>query len=594
MIHTIIQTYTSQAIRELYEAGVDPDAINVQQTRADFEGDYTVNVFPFLKLTREKPEICAEKIGKYLEEKLEVVAGYNVIKGFLNITISDLFWTAFLNEGSTDESFGMQASRDGKPVVIEFSSPNTNKPLHLGHIRNNLLGWSVARILEAAGKKVVKVNLVNDRGIHICKSMLAWQKWYEGKSPKSEKIKGDKLVGDCYVRFDRELKSELKDIISGGVDEDKAEQESLLMAEAREMLKAWESNDPEVRSLWKKMNEWVYEGFDKTYARMGISFDKIYYESETFLLGKSLVEEGLENGVLFKKDDGSVWADLSGEGLDEKLLLRADGTSVYMTQDLGTAQLRYDDFNPDGLLYVVGNEQNYHFQVLKIVLAMLGRKWADDIVHISYGMVELPHGKMKSREGTVVDADDLMDQMYNTAKAMAQELGKVEGLSDEEAASLFEMISLGALKFFILRVDPKKNMLFNPEESIDFNGHTGPFIQYTHARIWSLLRKAELAGHSLTAEKYTGVVLPKEKEIIKMLYAYPQVIRDAAAAYSPALIANYAYELAKEFNQFYQEINILKEQDAGKLKFRLSLSQFTASVIRSAMDLLGIRVPEKM
>jgi arginyl-tRNA synthetase len=594
MIENHIQEATANAISKIYSTEVDVEKIIIQQTRKEFEGDYTINVFPFLKITREKPEVSANRIGEYLLQNITEVVSYNVIKGFLNILIGDPFWTRSLVDDIIKEGFGKHESTNDTPTVIEYSSPNTNKPLHLGHIRNNLLGWSVAEIMKAAGHEVVKVNLVNDRGIHICKSMLAWEKWFNGKTPESESIKGDKLVGECYVRFDKELKKEIEKLVFAGLDKDRAEQEASLMQEAREMLKKWEENDPAVRELWSRMNEWVYEGFDRTYERLGIDFEITYYESDTFLLGKNIVEEGLAKGILIKKDDGSIWADLSDDGLDEKLLLRADGTSVYMTQDLGTAQLRQDGFHPERLLYVVGNEQNYHFDVLKIILKKLGREWADNITHISYGMVELPHGKMKSREGTVVDADDLMDQMFNTARDMANELGKVDGLSEDDANSLFEMISLGALKFFILRVDPKRNMLFNPEESIDFNGHTGPFIQYTHARIKSLLKKAELKGMHVGTDSYPGEILPKEKTIIKLLYGYPAVVKDAAREYSPAVIANYVYELAREYNQFYQEINILREQDPVVASFRLTLTSATANVISSAMNLLGIDVPEKM
>jgi len=594
MIETTIQKSASRALKELYSAEIATSDIIIQKTRKDFDGDYTINVFPFLKVTREKPEVSAEKIGAYLVENTPEVIAFNVIKGFLNLEIDKHYWTAFLSENYLDREFGKQKTASGDPVVIEYSSPNTNKPLHLGHIRNNLLGWSVAEILKANGNNVIKVNLVNDRGIHICKSMLSWQKWYKDHSPESTGAKGDKLVGECYVRFDQELKKEIEELVSGGMDREGAEKNAGLLVEAREMLQKWEQGNPEVRELWKTMNAWVYEGMDMTYERMGVDFDKIYYESDTFLLGKEIVKQGLKDGILFQKDDGSVWADLTDDGLDEKLLLRADGTSVYMTQDLGTAQLRYDDYSPGSLLYVVGNEQNYHFDVLKIILRKLGKVWADSIKHVSYGMVELPHGKMKSREGTVVDADDLMDQMFDTAEAMARELGKADDLSSDESKKLFETISLGALKYFILRVDPKKNMLFNPEESIDFNGHTGPFIQYTHARIRSLLKKAESKGMVPAEGVYTGEVFPKEKDIMKILYTYPIVIKEAAEDHSPAAIAAFVYDLAKEYNQFYQEISILKEADAEKANFRLALSTFTASVIRSAMGLLGIHVPEKM
>ncbi len=592
MIETTIQESAIKAFKYIYSADIQAIDLIIQKTRKEFEGDYTINVFPFLRMSKEKPELTAEKIGQYLVEKVSEINSFNVIKGFLNLVVDDSFWISFIQENGDNIDFGTLPKKSKRPVVIEFSSPNTNKPLHLGHIRNNLLGWSISEILTAAGYDVVKVNLVNDRGIHICKSMLAWENWYSDKSPESSGLKGDKLVGDCYVRFDQELKKELSKLQDEGFSKEEAEKKAPLMMAAREMLMKWEANDADVRALWTKMNAWVYDGFHVTYRRLGIDFDKIYYESDTFLLGKSIVEEGLIDGILFKKDDGSVWADLSEDGLDEKLLLRADGTSVYMTQDLGTAQLRYDDYHPDKLLYVVGNEQNYHFDVLKIIMKKLGREWANDITHLSYGMVELPQGKMKSREGTVVDADDLMDQMFNTAENMAKELGKADDLSKEDASRLFEMISQGALKYFILRVDPKKNMLFNPEESIDFNGNTGPFIQYTNARVNSLLRKA--ANKGLKPGIMASGILPKEKEILKLIYTYPTVIANAAEELSPAVIANYAYELAKEYNQFYQEINILREEDRSKAEFRLRLSAFTSIVLTSAMHLLGISVPEKM
>jgi arginyl-tRNA synthetase len=594
MIEKSISNIVAEAFNAIYSANVNPKDILIQKTRKDFQGDYTINVFPFLKISQEKPELTAEKIGEYLINKVPELNNYNVIKGFLNIVVSDQYWTTFLNDHIADQMFGRRQASGENPMVIEYSSPNTNKPMHLGHIRNNLLGSSIAEILKAAGHDIVRVNLINDRGIHISKSMLAWQKWFNGITPSSENIKGDKLVGDCYVKFNNEFNSEVEDLIRSGVEKGEAEKNAPLMLEAQEMLSKWEGNDPAVRELWTKMNAWVYEGFEKTYKRLGVDFDKVYYESDTYLLGKSLVEEGLKQGILIEKEDGSVWADLSEEGLDEKLLLRADGTSVYMTQDLGTAQLRHDDYHPDKLLYVVGNEQNYHFDVLKIVLKRLGRKWAEDIIHVSYGMVELPHGRMKSREGTVVDADELMDEMHHSAEAMARELGKAADLNDNEASELFETISQGALKYFILRVDPKKNMLFNPEESIDFNGNTGPFIQYTFARIQSLLKKAK--GNKMKANivAFPGEIFPKEKEILKILYAFPVVVREAAAELSPAIIANYAYELAKEYNQFYQEINILRETDMEKAGFRLALSLFTAKVIESGMQLLGISVPQRM
>ncbi len=594
MIETTIRNHAAQAINVLYSANVAPEHVIIQKTRKDFEGDFTINIFPFLKISREKPDVTAEKIGNYLLEQVPELENFNIIKGFLNIVVSDSFWTGFLSEKYMDRMFGKQDKSSGRPVVIEFSSPNTNKPLHLGHIRNNLIGWSVAEILKANGNVVVKVNLVNDRGIHICKSMLAWEKWFMDTSPDSANTKGDKLVGECYVRFDQELKKEVAVLIAGGMSKDDAEKSAPLMAEAQEMLQKWEDNDTSVRELWSTMNSWVYQGFDLTYDRLGIAFDKVYYESDPYLLGKQIVQEGLKMGVLFQEDDGSIWADMTGDGLDKKILQRADGTSVYMTQDIGTAQLRYDEYQPQKLLYVVGNEQNYHFDVLKLILGKLDRKWAEDIVHVSYGMVELPHGKMKSREGTVVDADELMDDMYQTAESMAVELGKADDLNKDEASQLFEMISLGALKYFILRVDPKKNMLFNPEESIDFNGHTGPFIQYTHARIQSLLKKAGSRGLKPDDGIFTGDVHAKEKEIIKLLYSYPEVIKEAASQYSPSTVAAFVYDLAREYNQFYQEISILREEDPAKAAFRLSLSYFTASVINSAMELLGIHVPEKM
>ena len=594
MIETTIRNHAAQAINVLYSANVAPEHVIIQKTRKDFEGDFTINIFPFLKVSREKPDVTAEKIGNFLLEQVPELESLNIIKGFLNIIVSDSFWTGFLSEKYREKMFGKQEKSSGRPVVIEFSSPNTNKPLHLGHIRNNLIGWSVAKILKANGNDVVKVNLVNDRGIHICKSMLAWEKWFRDTSPESTNTKGDKLVGECYVRFDQELKKEVAGLVADGVSKDDAERSAPLMAAAREMLQKWEDNDASVRELWNRMNGWVYQGFDITYDRLGIAFDKVYYESETYLLGKQIVQEGLKMGILFQEEDGSIWADLTGDGLDKKILQRADGTSVYMTQDIGTAQLRYDEYQPGKLLYVVGNEQNYHFDVLKLILGKLGREWAKDIVHVSYGMVELPHGKMKSREGTVVDADELMDDMYQTAESMAVALGKADDLNKDEASQLFEMISLGALKYFILRVDPKKNMLFNPEESIDFNGHTGPFIQYTHARIQSLLKKAGSRGLKPDDGVFTGDVHPKEKEVMKLLYSYPEVIKEAASQYSPSTVAAFVYDLAKEYNQFYQEISILREEDTAKAAFRLSLSYFTASVISSAMELLGIRVPEKM
>ena len=595
MIEQLLTETLKQAVKTLYGQDVTEKMIQLQKTRPEFEGDLTVVVFPLLRMSRKGPEQTAEELGKYFVEKVTQIESYNVIKGFLNLSIASDYWIHFFDSNKSRNDFGKKPITETQPVVIEYSSPNTNKPLHLGHIRNNLLGWSVSEILAANGENVKKVNLVNDRGIHICKSMLAWQKWGDGITPETSGKKGDKLVGDFYVLFDKKYKEEIAQLVAEGMDKEVAAQEAPLLIEAKKMLKKWEEGDEEVRKLWSEMNGWVYDGFDVTYNRLGVSFDKIYYESDTYLLGKALVEEGLKKGVFFKKEDGSVWCDLSSEGLDEKLLLRADGTSVYMTQDLGTAELRYNDFNPRELIYVVGNEQNYHFEVLRLILKKLGKSWAESIVHLSYGMVELPAGKMKSREGTVVDADDLMDEMYLTAKKTTEELGKYNDFSNEEADNLYRMLSLGALKYFILKVDPKKTMMFNPAESIDFNGNTGPFIQYTHARIRSVIRKGTEQGHKWSDKTFAGMVpAAKEKSLIKMLYDFPQTVETAAANFSPAMIANYAYDLAKEFNQFYQEITILKEPDEQKRNFRLALAEFTGNTIRTAMGLLGIEVPERM
>ncbi len=595
MIEQLLTETLKQAVKTLYGQDVTEKMIQLQKTRPEFEGDLTVVVFPLLRMSRKGPEQTAEELGKYFVEKVTQIESYNVIKGFLNLSIASDYWIHFFDSNKSRNDFGKKPITETQPVVIEYSSPNTNKPLHLGHIRNNLLGWSVSEILAANGENVKKVNLVNDRGIHICKSMLAWQKWGDGITPETSGKKGDKLVGDFYVLFDKKYKEEIAQLVAEGMDKEVAAQEAPLLIEAKKMLKKWEEGDEEVRKLWSEMNGWVYDGFDVTYKRLGVSFDKIYYESDTYLLGKALVEEGLKKGVFFKKEDGSVWCDLSSEGLDEKLLLRADGTSVYMTQDLGTAELRYNDFNPRELIYVVGNEQNYHFEVLRLILKKLGKSWAESIVHLSYGMVELPAGKMKSREGTVVDADDLMDEMYLTAKKTTEELGKYNDFSNEEADNLYRMLSLGALKYFILKVDPKKTMMFNPAESIDFNGNTGPFIQYTHARIRSVIRKGTEQGHNWSDKTFAGMVpAAKEKSLIKMLYDFPQTVETAAANFSPAMIANYAYDLAKEFNQFYQEITILKEPDEQKRNFRLALAEFTGNTIRTAMGLLGIEVPERM
>jgi arginyl-tRNA synthetase len=596
MLEKILAEKAAEAVFSLYGLQPDPLTISVQKTRPEFEGDLTIVVFPLTRVSRKSPEETGAALGEWLSRNCKYVGAYNVVKGFLNIVIVDSYWLDFFLGGLSQERFGFKDEDGEPPVVIEYSSPNTNKPLHLGHIRNNLLGWSIAEILKANGKKVIKVNLVNDRGIHICKTMLAYRKWADGVLPSGKGMKGDKFVGSLYVRFEQANKKEMESLIGQGLSEDEAYRRSVLTKEALDLLQLWESGDKEARDLWEKMNGWVYEGFEQTYRRLGVDFDKIYYESETYLMGKELVTEGLEKNILYRKEDGSIWVDLREFKLDEKLLLRADGTSVYMTQDLGTAQMRADQFHPGQLLYVVGNEQIYHFDVLKIILKMLGREWADHILHVSYGMVELPQGKMKSREGTVVDADDLMDEMFETAKRTTAELGKLDNPDDLEWQDLFEMLGMGALKFFILRVDPKKNMLFNPQESIDFNGHTGPFIQYTHARIRSLLGKAEGKGHRawMSGFPLDLQLLPKEKELIKLLYDFPSVIAEAATNLSPAVIANYCYDLAREYNQFYQEIPVLKEPDTSKVLFRLALSQFAGNVIRRGMGLLGIRVPEKM
>lgn len=578
-------------MKDLYQIDWQADASIIQKTKKEFEGDFTVVVFPFVKMARKSPDAVAAELGQYFEEKLQ--CAFNVVKGFLNLSFPEETWMRFLSENRENQEFGYVKAASDEPVtLIEFSSPNTNKPLHLGHIRNNLLGDSVSRILSACGKNVVKVNLVNDRGIHICKSMLAWQKFGNGETPESSRMKGDHLVGKYYVEFDKHYKDEIAQLVEQGMDKEEAEKKAPLILEAQEMLRKWEANDPEVRALWNQMNGWVYAGFDQTYNQLGISFHKIYYESQTYLLGKSLVEEGLQRGTLYRREDGSVWVDLRDKGLDEKLLLRKDGTSVYMTQDLGTAQLRYEEFKPQQMIYVVGNEQNYHFDVLKIVIGeKLGKEFGKNIFHLSYGMVELPNGKMKSREGTVVDADDLMAEMIYQAREKTSELGKGDG----NESDLYEMLGLGALKYFILKVDPKKNMLFNPEESIDFNGNTAPFIQYTHARIKSLLRKAADSGIDYAAQPMSVNTLQRaEKDLIKSLYEFPLTVQAAGATMSPALIANYAFDLAKDFNRFYQETPIFKEEDAEKRALRLQISEFTALVLKNALALLGIRVPEKM
>ena len=593
-IDKIIAEATAQAVHSLYGLEMSPDAITPQTTKKEFEGNLTIVVFPFLKASHKRPEETAQEIGDYLVANCEAVEKFNVIKGFLNITIKPGFWTTVLLHMAGEPNYGIKPiTDDSRLVMVEYSSPNTNKPLHLGHVRNNLLGYSLAKILEANGNKVVKTNIVNDRGIHICKSMLAWLKWGNGATPESTGKKGDHLIGDYYVLFDKHYKAELKQIAADrGISEEEAEKESTLMHEAREMLKKWEAGDPEVRALWRKMNEWVYAGFDETYKRMGVSFDKIYYESETYLKGKEKVLEGLEKGVFYRKDDGSVWADLTADGLDHKLLLRSDGTSVYMTQDIGTAKLRYQDYPIDQMIYVVGNEQNYHFQVLSLLLDKVGFKWGKDLIHFSYGMVELPNGKMKSREGTVVDADELMDEMIDTARAMSNEPGRLVGVPEEEKEDVLRMIGLGALKYFILKVDPRKNMLFNPQESIDFNGNTGPFIQYTHARIQSLLRKCDTADLSTDVAQYEPI--EKEVELVQRLADFESVVTEAGKSYSPALIANYVFELAKAYNQFYHDCSILKEENGMARAFRLQLSRMVATVIKRGFGLLGIEVPDRM
>ena len=594
-IDNIISSAVAEALKSLYGADVDASAIVPQTTKKEFEGNLTIVVFPFLKMSKKAPEATAQEIGEYLASNCEAVKAFNVIKGFLNITIEPKFWLGVLRHIEDDADYGFKkATPDSQLVMIEYSSPNTNKPLHLGHVRNNLLGYSLSRIMAANGYKVVKTNIVNDRGIHICKSMLAWQKWGNGATPESTGKKGDHLIGDFYVEFDKHYKAEVKELEAKGMSKEEAEAASPLMQEAREMLRKWESGDEEVRSLWRTMNSWVYAGFDETYKRLGVDFDKIYYESETYLEGKAKVLEGLEKGIMYRKEDNSVWADLTADGLDHKLLLRSDGTSVYMTQDIGTAKLRYQDYPIDKMIYVVGNEQNYHFQVLALLLDKLGFKWGKDLVHFSYGMVELPEGKMKSREGTVVDADDLMDEMVNTAKEMSMQLGKLNDCSKEEADKISTIIGLGALKYFILKVDPRKNMTFNPKESIDFNGNTGPFIQYTYARIQSVLRKAAADNISETFDNAN--VEPNEKEIslIQRLADFPALVEEAGKTYSPALIANYAYDLVKEYNQFYHDYSILREENADIRAFRLSLSRTVGDTVRRAMWLLGIDVPERM
>ena len=595
-IENIIAQSVAKGIKALYGQDVPAAQVQLQKTKKEFEGHLTLVVFPFLRTSKKSPEQTAQEIGEYLSQNEPAVAAFNVIKGFLNLTISSACWIDLLNEINAEENYGIKTADESSPLVmIEYSSPNTNKPLHLGHIRNNLLGNALANIVAANGNKVVKTNIVNDRGIHICKSMLAWQKYGNGETPESSGKKGDHLVGDYYVAFDKHYKAEVAELEKQGMTKEEAEAKSPLMNEAREMLVKWEAGDPEVRALWAMMNNWVYDGFDETYKRLGVSFDKIYYESNTYLEGKEKVMEGLEKGFFYKKEDGSVWADLTAEGLDHKLLLRADGTSVYMTQDIGTAKLRFADYPINKMIYVVGNEQNYHFQVLSILLDKLGFEWGKSLVHFSYGMVELPEGKMKSREGTVVDADDLMDEMINTAKETSGELGKLDGCTEEEANNIARIVGLGALKYFILKVDARKNMTFNPKESIDFNGNTGPFIQYTYARIQSILRKAAEAGISVPSTLPKDVELSeKEEGLIQMLADFAGVVKQAGEDYSPSVIANYTYDLVKEYNQFYHDFSILREENEHLKLFRLALSANVGRIVKSAMGLLGIEVPERM
>lgn len=583
-------------VKSLYGTDIEQSLVQLQKTKKEFEGHITLVVFPFVKISRKSPEQTANEIGAYLKENNDTVEAFNTIKGFLNLTISSKVWIDLLNDINAQEQYGIAPVTENSPLVmIEYSSPNTNKPLHLGHVRNNLLGNALANVMAANGNKVVKTNIVNDRGIHICKSMLAWKKYGNGETPETSGKKGDHLVGDYYVAFDKHYKAELQELMNKGMSKEEAEEASTLMKEAREMLVKWEAGDEEVRNLWTMMNQWVYDGFDETYKKMGVGFDKIYYESDTYIVGKDKVLEGLDKGVFYKKDDKSIWADLTAEGLDHKLLLRTDGTSVYMTQDIGTAKLRFDDYPINKMIYVVGNEQNYHFQVLSILLDKLGFEWGKDLVHFSYGMVELPEGKMKSREGTVVDADDLMEEMISTARETSQELGKLDGLSEAEVEDISRIVGLGALKYFILKVDARKNMTFNPKESIDFNGNTGPFIQYTYARIQSVLRRATEEGMQLDNTLSTSIELSnKEEGLIQMLAEFAEVVRQAGADYNPSVIANYTYELVKEYNQFYHDFSILREENSDVKQFRVVLSANVGKIIRLAMALLGIEVPNRM
>ena len=594
-IESLIYTTTINALKELYNFEPEGNQIQIQNTRKDFEGDLTLVVFPFLRFSKKSPEKTGEEIGTYLESNIEIIESFNVIKGFLNFVISKKYWLNILNEAFVNEDFGIiKENENSDLVMVEYSSPNTNKPLHLGHIRNNLLGYSLSEILKANGKKVVKTNILNDRGIHICKSMLAWQKWGNGKTPENTGIKGDHLVGEFYVEFDKHYKSEIAGLIEKGMSKEEAENQAPSILAARELLLKWEAKDEETIDLWNTMNGWVYDGFDVTYKNLGVDFDKIYYESDTYLVGKEEVLRGVREGIFYQKEDGSVWADLTAEGLDQKILLRSDGTSVYMTQDIGTAKMRFADYSINKMIYVVGNEQNYHFQVLSVSLDKLGYDWGKGLYHFSYGMVELPSGKMKSREGKVVDADDLVEEMVNVARKMSAELGKLDTFSKEEAEKIYRMIALGALKYFILKVDPKKNMLFNPEESIDFNGNTGPFIQYTYARIKSVLRKAADKNISIQNQLAVDSFSTKEKDLLKRISLFPAILKEAGDNYSPAILANYCYELVKEYNQFYHDHPIIVEPNSEKRNFRLVLSATVGTVIQKGMSMMGIEMPERM
>ena len=593
-IEKMLTQQVLEAVKACYGVELTEKDVQLQETRKEFAGDLTVVVFPFTRYSRKSPEETAKELGEYLKQNIEEVETYNVIKGFLNVVISSAYWIEVLNDVAKEEKYGYAKEPSGKTYMIEYSSPNTNKPLHLGHIRNNFLGWSVSEIQKANGHNVIMVNLVNDRGIHICKSMIAWEKFANGATPESTGTKGDHFVGDYYVRFDKEYKAQIKELMEQGKTEEEAKKEAPILLEAQEMLRKWEAGDEKVVSLWRTMNDWVLKGFDETYKMMGILFDKVYFESQTYKKGRDIVLKGLADGVLYRKDTGSVWADLTGDGLDHKLLLRDDGTSVYMTQDIGTAYDRFNEFNMDQEIYVVGNEQNYHFQVLSLVCKKLGFDWADKIKHLSYGMVELPEGKMKSREGTVVDADDLIDEMIHTARTTSEELGKLDGYTKEEAEEVYRKVALGALKYFILKVDPKKTMMFNPKESIDFNGNTGPFIQYTYTRIKSVLRKAEEAGVKIVPGDIHTALTEKEQNLVKLIAKLPAVVKEAGDNYSPALIGNYAYELAKEFNQFYHDYSILKEENEQVRNLRLLLAQQCSVAIENAMGMLGIEMPERM